>query len=57
MCFAHNLITLYGDSSILGRAVAIHANEDDLGRTKHPESLLNGNSGVVIASGVIGLSK
>ena len=57
MCFAHNAITLYGDSAILGRAVAVHANEDDLGRTNNPESLINGNSGNVIASGIIGLSK
>ena len=57
MCFVHSSLTLHGDSSILGRAVGINSKEDDLGRSSNPDSLKNGSSGPVIASGVIGLSK
>lgn len=51
------IISLHGDQSIVGRSVVVHANEDDLGTTDHPESTKTGNSGPRIACGVIGLSK
>jgi Cu-Zn family superoxide dismutase len=57
ICFSDRLATLYGEYSIIGRSVVVHANEDDLGQTNHPESLKTGNSGPRVACGVIGLSK
>lgn len=57
MCFKDKFISLYGDLSVVGRSVVVHANEDDLGATDHPESSKTGNSGPRIACGVIGLSK
>lgn len=57
LCFTDKLTTLYGDNSILGRAVVVHAKEDDLGRTNDSESLKTGNSGGGVACGIIGLSK
>ena len=44
-------ITLSGDHSVVGRAVIVHAKEDDL--TTDP----TGNAGDRIASGVIGIAK
>jgi superoxide dismutase, Cu-Zn family len=57
ICFTDKIISLYGDQSVVGRSVVVHANEDDLGATDHPESSKTGNSGPRIACGVIGLSK
>lgn len=57
MCFADKLVSLYGEQSVVGRSVVVHANEDDLGRTSHPESSKTGNSGPRVACGVIGLAK
>jgi Cu-Zn family superoxide dismutase len=31
-CFKDDKISLYGDFSIVGRAVVVHAGEDDLGK-------------------------
>jgi Cu-Zn family superoxide dismutase len=45
------VISFSGPHSIIGRAVVIHANEDDL---KTPPS---GNAGVRVACGVIGIAK
>lgn len=57
LCFADKQVSLYGEHSILGRSVVVHAKEDDLGRTDHPDSKTTGNSGARVACGVIGLSK
>jgi Cu-Zn family superoxide dismutase len=57
MCFLDKKISLWGEYSILGRSVVVHAQEDDLGRTDHPESPKTGNSGARVACGVIGLAK
>ena len=64
-----NMIRLRGKHSIIGRAVVIHEDEDDLGRggldkneiiidpTVYEESIKTGNAGRRIACGVIGYSK
>lgn len=50
------LVRLTGEYSVIGRSMVVHENEDDLGRTNHPESLTTGNAGKRLACGVIGLS-
>jgi Cu-Zn family superoxide dismutase len=57
MCFSDKFISLYGEYSIVGRSVVVHAQEDDLGKTNHPDSSKTGNSGARLACGVIGLAK
>ncbi len=56
MTWVDSLITLYGDNSVVGRSVVVHANEDDLGRGGNEESKKTGNAGARLACGVIGLS-
>jgi len=48
-------IPLSGPNSILGRAVVVHADPDDLGRGGHDLSKSTGNAGGRIACGIIGL--
>ncbi|KAM6150643.1 extracellular superoxide dismutase [Cu-Zn] [Erethizon dorsatum] len=48
--------SLAGPHSILGRAVVVHAGEDDLGRGDTPASLQNGNAGPRLACCVVGAS-
>lgn len=43
--------------SIIGRAIVIHQNKDDLGKGKDKESKVTGNAGPRLACGIIGLSK
>lgn len=57
MCFTDKQLSLFGINSVLGRSIVVRAKEDDLGRSDHPESSANGNSGAPLASGVIGWSK
>ena len=56
-CFTDSMISLYGEYSIVGRSVVVHANEDDLGQTEHPDSKTTDNLGERVACGVIGLAK
>ena len=51
------LLTLHGALSIVGRSVIIHADEDDLGRSGHPDSKTTGHAGARIACGVIGMKE
>lgn len=50
------LVSLFGENSILGRTVVVHAGQDDLGKGGHPDSLKTGNAGGRPACGVIGIS-
>lgn len=49
--FVDNLATLNGRNSIIGRAVIVHADPDDL------QSQPSGNAGARISCGVIGIAK
>lgn len=51
-----SLIKLLGPTSVLGRAVVIHAGTDDLGKGGNEESLKTGNAGPRPACGVIGVT-
>lgn len=48
-------IPLTGSNSIVGRAVVVHADPDDLGKGGHELSKSTGNAGGRVACGVIGL--
>lgn len=50
-------IALTGPNSIVGRAIVVHADPDDLGRGGNKLSKVTGNSGARIACGVIGLQE
>lgn len=50
-------IDLAGDRSVVGRAIVIHENRDDLGRGGDEESLKTGNAGDRLACGVITLKE
>ena len=57
LAVSDKLITLFGDNSVIGRAMVVHAHEDDLGRGGNAESRTTGNSGARLACGVIGLAR
>ncbi|KAF2538438.1 hypothetical protein F2Q68_00022495 [Brassica cretica] len=48
-------IPLSGQYSILGRAVVVHGDPDDLGRGGHKLSKSTGNAGARVGCGIIGL--
>ncbi|XP_037560209.1 superoxide dismutase [Cu-Zn]-like [Dermacentor silvarum] len=50
-----HLLTLNGEHSIIGRAVVVHAGEDDLGRGGHNDSLTTGHAGGRLTCCVIGI--
>ncbi|KAE8723190.1 Superoxide dismutase [Hibiscus syriacus] len=49
------VIPLTGPNSIIGRAVVVHADPDDLGKGGHELSKSTGNAGGRVACGIIGL--
>ncbi|KAJ1815815.1 Superoxide dismutase [Cu-Zn] [Coemansia sp. RSA 2599] len=50
-------VTLFGQYSIIGRTIVVHADEDDLGKGGHELSATTGNAGGRQACGVIGISQ
>ena len=52
-----NRVSLLGEQSVIGRAMIIHSDEDDLGKGGDAESLKTGNAGERLACGVISLSE
>jgi Cu-Zn family superoxide dismutase len=55
--FITEKITLFGNLSIVGRGVVIHADEDDLGAGDHEDSLTTGHSGMRLDCAVIGIAE
>ncbi|KAJ2162101.1 hypothetical protein GGF46_000976 [Coemansia sp. RSA 552] len=49
-------LCLKGKNSIVGRAVVVHADEDDLGQGGHDDSLTTGHAGDRLACGIIALA-
>lgn len=52
-----NRVDLVGERSVVGRAVVVHADPDDLGQGGNAESLKTGNAGNRLACGVITLKE
>lgn len=52
--YMDEMLTMFGDNSIVGRSVVIHDGIDDLGCGGNKESLISGNAGARISCGVIG---
>jgi len=50
-------VPLSGEHSVVGRAIVVHAGEDDHGKGGHNDSKTTGHAGGRLACGVIGLSK
>ena len=51
-----SFVSLTGPNSVIGRAVVVHADEDDLGRGGFPDSKTTGHAGARLACGVIGIT-
>ncbi|XGW18836.1 hypothetical protein V3C99_002992 [Haemonchus contortus] len=52
-----SVISLTGQHNVIGRAIVIHADMDDLGRGTSELSKTTGNAGARVACGVIGISE
>ena len=51
--FFDHVINLFGDRTIIGRAVVVHNGIDDLGRTDNADSKKTGNAGGRLGCGLI----
>ena len=51
-----NQVKLSGPDSVVGRAIVIHAGEDDLGQGGHDDSKTTGHAGGRVACGIIGIA-
>jgi len=51
-----HLVSLIGPTSVIGRALIIHADIDDLGKGGHELSSTTGNAGARVGCGVIGIA-
>jgi Cu-Zn family superoxide dismutase len=51
-----NMVKLNGPYSVIGRAIVIHEDPDDLGLGGHKDSLTTGHAGKRIGCGVIGIA-
>jgi len=49
-------VTLYGNKTVIGRTVVVHADPDDLGKGGYEDSLVTGHAGSRLACGVIGIA-
>jgi len=49
------IISLTGEHSIIGRAIVVHAKEDDLGLGGASDSKTTGAAGARVACGIIGI--
>lgn len=47
-------VSLTGENSVIGRAIVVHAGEDDLGKGGFDDSLTTGHAGARSACGTIG---
>lgn len=50
-----SLISLTGANCVLGRAIVVHSDADDLGKGGKADSLTTGHAGSRVACGVIGV--
>lgn len=55
LAVSDGLISLFGENSVVGRSVVVHADPDDLGKGNFPDSKTTGHAGARIACGVIAL--
>ena len=53
----YEFLQFSGENSVIGRAVVVHAGEDDLGKGGFPDSKTTGHAGGRLACGVIGITK
>ena len=53
----NKLVSLVGPESVIGRALVVHANRDDLGRGYDSASKENGNVGKALACGIIAFTR
>ena len=49
-------VSLWGEHNVIGRSCVCHADQDDLGKNGHADSLTTGHAGARLACGVIALS-